>query len=149
MCKQMQQPSNIDASMLVVLSNNVGTCSVSWERYFNPYTTLKTIGNVHVWLTQCCKLKLYKRIQHRSATLWWSQNKRNVGSCWLKHLTSFKLCTTTPNDIQQHATGYANRCKMLHSTMLGNVGQQCCVRSHRALQLGGDWWISFSFGSSL
>ena len=53
MCKQMQQPSNIDASMLVVLSNNVGTCSVSWERYFNPYKTLKTIGNAHVWLTQC------------------------------------------------------------------------------------------------
>lgn len=27
--------SNIDASILVVLSNNVGTCSALWERY-NP-----------------------------------------------------------------------------------------------------------------
>ena len=30
-----------------------------------------------------------------------SRNKRNVGSFWLKSLTSFKLCTTTPNIMQQ------------------------------------------------
>ena len=29
-----------------------------------------------------------------------------------KHLTDFKLCTTTPNNIQQHATVYANRHNM-------------------------------------
>ena len=27
--------------------------------------------------------------------------QKNVGSCWLKSLTSFKLCATTPNNIQQ------------------------------------------------
>ena len=37
-----------------------------------------------------------------------SRNKRNVGSCWLKSLTGFKLCATTPNNTQQHATGCAN-----------------------------------------
>ena len=39
-------------------------------------------------------------------------NKRNVGSCWLKSLTVFKLCTTTPNyNTQlQHTTS----CKMVH-----------------------------------
>ena len=34
--------------------------------------------------------------------------QKNVGSCWLKSLTDFKLCTTTRNNIQQHATGCAN-----------------------------------------
>ena len=40
--------------------------------------------------------------------LWQSQNKTNVGSCRLKRLTGFKLCVTTPNNMQQHATGCAN-----------------------------------------
>ena len=31
-------------------------------------------------------------------------------SCWLKSLTGFKLCATTPNNTQQHATGCANGC---------------------------------------
>ena len=35
------------------------------------------------------------------ATLQRSRNKRNDGSFWLKSLTSFKLCTTTPNNLQQ------------------------------------------------
>ena len=33
-------------------------------------------------------------------TLQRSRNKRNVGSCWLKSLTGFKLCATTPNKRQ-------------------------------------------------
>ena len=38
-------------------------------------------------------------------------NKRSVGSCWLKSLTVFKLCTTTPNNTQlQHTTS----CKRVH-----------------------------------
>ena len=37
-----------------------------------------------------------------------SQNKRNVGSFWLKCLTGFKVCATTPNNMQHHATGCAN-----------------------------------------
>ena len=38
-------------------------------------------------------------------------NERNVGSCWLKSLTVFKLCTTTPNNTQlQHTTS----CKRVH-----------------------------------
>ena len=34
--------------------------------------------------------------------------ENNVGSCWLKSLTRFKLCATTPSNTQQHATGCAN-----------------------------------------
>ena len=26
---------------------------------------------------------------------------KNIGSCWLKSLTSLKLCATTPNNMQQ------------------------------------------------
>ena len=36
----------------------------------------------------------------------------NVGSCFARHmaksLTGFKLCATTPNTTQQHATGCEN-----------------------------------------
>ena len=52
--------------------------------------------------------ELCKRIQHCCATLRRSRNKRTVGSCWLKSLTGFKLCATTRNNIQQHATGCVN-----------------------------------------
>ena len=52
----------------------------------------------------------------------------NVGICCVslhkaRSLTSCKLCTTTPNNVQQHATGRAN----------GVVGQQCCVCLHGAM----------------
>ena len=65
--------------------------------------------------------ELCKQIQHCCATLRRSRNKRNVGSCWLKSLTSFKLCTTTCNNIQQGVQTDAT-CN----------NQQCCVRLHRA-----------------
>ena len=42
-----------------------------------------------------------QRIQHCCATLRRSRNKTNVGSCWLKSLTGFKLCATTRNNMQQ------------------------------------------------
>ena len=58
-----------------------------------------------------------------------------VGSCWpteccvrlhgAKSLTGFKLCATTSNNMQQE-------------TMLGVVGQQCCVRLHVAEQQKRD-----------
>ena len=45
--------------------------------------------------------ELCKGIQLCCTPLQQSWNKRNVGSCWLKSWTSFKLCTTTPNNMQQ------------------------------------------------
>ena len=68
--------------------------------------------------------ELCKRIQHCCATLHQLRNKRNVGSCWLKSLTSFKLCATTSNNIQQGEQTDAT-CNI----------QQCCVRMHGALVL--------------
>ena len=51
--------------------------------------------------------ELCKRIQHCCATLRRSRNTRNVGSCWVKSLTGFKLCATTRNRVckrTQHVT---------------------------------------------
>ena len=45
-------------------------------------------------------------------TLWRSRNKRNVGSCWLKSLTGFKLCATTCN----------RECKRTQHVTSNNVG---------------------------
>ena len=47
--------------------------------------------------------ELRKRIQNCCATLRRSRNKRNVGSCWLKSSTGFKLCAsaTTCNKAQK------------------------------------------------
>ena len=55
-------------------------------------------------------------MQEDCATLWRPRNKRNVRRCWLKGFTGLKLSATTPNNMQQHATG------------------QCCV-----LAVPG-WW---------
>ena len=74
-----------------------------------------------------------KRIQNCCATLRRSRIKGNVGSCRFKSLTGFNLCATTPNNIQQHTTRCTNGRNMYHPTMLGLVGQERCVRLHRAL----------------
>ena len=61
----------------------------------------------------------------------------NVGSCCVrfhvvKSLTGFQLFTTTPNKKEQHATECANGPNMQNPTMLGVVGQLCCVGLHGA-----------------
>ena len=47
---------------------------------------------------------------------------RNVGSCWLKSLTAFKLCATTRNRV----------CKRTQHVTSNSVGS-CCVRLHAVL----------------
>ena len=64
-----------------------------------------------------------QRIQHCCARLQRSRNKRNVGSCCLKSLTGVKLCATTRNNIQQHATGCANGRNMQRPTMLRPIAR--------------------------
>ena len=53
-----------------------------------------------------------------------SRNKRNVGSCWLKSLISFKFCQTTRNNMQQGVQTDAT-CNI----------QQCCVCLHGVLRI--------------
>ena len=74
---------------------------------------METICNARAWLQHCC------------ATLKWSRKKRNVGSCWLKSLTSFKLRATTPDNTQKHATGCAKG-RMI--TLRDNVSSFFLVR---------------------
>ena len=57
--------------------------------------------------------------QHRR-----SWNKRNIGtgSCWLKSLTGFKLCGTTPNNTQQHTTTFNIVCIRTQHVTSNNAG---------------------------
>ena len=76
--------------------------------------------------------ELRQRIQHCCATFLRSRNKRNVGSCWRKSLTGFKLCVTTSNYIQQHATADAT-CKIGSWSTLG------CVQTDATCNIQ-QWW---------
>ena len=72
------------------------------------------------------KEELCKRIQHCCATLRRSRNGRNVGSCWFKGLTGFKLCATTPNNMQQgvQTAGTCN-IKKCWKLLANNVASVC------------------------
>jgi len=53
--------------------------------------------------------------------------------CWELLAEKFERFQTLRNNTQQHPTRCANGRNMYHPTMLGVVGQQCCVRLHGAL----------------
>ena len=52
--------------------------------------------------------------------------------CWELLAEKFNRFQTLRENTQQHATGCVNGRNMEHLTMLGVVGQQCCVRLHGA-----------------
>ena len=78
-----------------------------------------------------------KRAKHCSccATFRWSQNNRNVGTCRAKSLTgtSASIFLVPCKRTQQVTT-------LLGPTLLGVVGQQCCVRLHGPLGLWDRFW---------
>ena len=88
------------------------------------------------WHLQCVvariqPISLYKRCvmsvrgPNNVGTLWRSRNKRNVGSCWLKSLTGFKLSATTCNRVckrTQHVT--SNNVGSCWSTIFASVCTQ-------------------------
>ena len=63
-----------------------------------------------------------KRIQPCCATLRRSRNKRNIGSCWRKRLTGFKIYATTPNT---DATPCNRVCKRRKHITSNNVASVC------------------------
>ena len=70
--------------------------------------------------------ELCKRIQYCCTTLRRSRNKRNVGSCWLKNLTGFKLCATTSNNMQQGVqTDVTCNIQQCWELLANNVGSFC------------------------
>ena len=78
--------------------NNFGTCSASLKD--TTHKTLENMVNARTWPQNCWK-SWANQIQHYYATLRRAQNKRNVGSCWLKSLTGFKLCAEIRKNMQQ------------------------------------------------
>ena len=75
-----------------------------------------------------------KRTEHCCATLRRSQNNRNVGTCWAKSLTGFKLYATSANTVVVPCKRTQQITTLLGPTILGVVGQQCCVRLHGPLE---------------
>ena len=92
--------------------------------------------------------ELCKTIQHCCATLQPSRNKRNVGSCWLKSLTSFKLRATNS---QQHAATCNRVCILTQHVTPNNVGTMLAnhvasVNLHGALGLTGHFVVDVKIG---
>ena len=78
--------------------------------------------NERAWPQQCWK----NCANGSNAALQRSRNKRDVGSCWLKRLTGFKLCAATRNNMQQgvqaDATCNIQQCLEL---LVNNVASVC------------------------
>ena len=67
-----------------------------------------------------------KRVQHCCATLHRSQNNRNVGTCWAKSLTGFKLYATSANKYQ-HCCGSMQTDATSHNIVANNVRSNIIV----------------------
>ena len=67
--------------------------------------------------------------------------EQTVGICWFKYLTRLtsvdveQQFPTTRNNMQKQITGCTYGRDMLHPTMLGVVGLQCCACLHRDLHI--------------
>ena len=98
---------------------------------------LETMCNARAWPHNVGRALQIAPILLRYASV---ITEQTVGICWFKRLTGFKLSATIPNNTQQHAkkkkaTGCTYGRDVLHPTMLGVVGQQCCTTLHRALHI--------------
>ena len=59
-----------------------------------------------------------------------TEQYRYVGTCWAKSLTGFKLYATSANIVVVPCKRTQQVTTLFGPTMLGVVGQQCCVRLH-------------------
>ena len=91
--KQRANECNIvEPTMLGVVGNGVQVdvtmfAPTVYRGEDTTHKTLETMFNARAWPQQCWKSCENGR----------SQNKRNVGSCWVKTLIGFKLCATPCN----------------------------------------------------
>lgn len=97
------------------------------ENFFLSLSYVQTDATTANIVGSCCCGRYW--MQHCCATLPWSRNKSNVGSCWLKSFIGFKLRATTVNNTQQgmqtDATCHTQQCwELLH----GNVASVCAHR---------------------
>lgn len=99
------------------------SCTVtrSYASPWRPYVMRSRGPNNVGWVMQM--------VQHCRATLQLSRNKRNVGGCWLKNLTSFKLQQQLPatrNDIQKGVqTDATCNTQQYWELLHGNVASDC------------------------
>ena len=102
--------------------NKFGTCSASCEGY-NPYVFV-------IMRNERGGPNRVGRAVQTDPTLFLYASaiteQKNVGSCWLKSLTRFKLCATTRNNMQQgvqtEATCNIQQCWEL---LVNNVASVC------------------------
>ena len=92
--------------------------------------------------------ELCKRIQHCCATLRRSRNKRNIGSCWLKTLTGFKLCATTSNNMKQgvqtDATCNIQQCWELLANNVASVSTGPKTEGSKEFNFWKDFYFALS-----
>ena len=84
----------------------------------------QTFSRGHHWPTLIVGVPC-KRAQHCCATLRRSQNNRNVGTCWAKNLTGFKLYATSANKCQ-HCCGSMQTDATSHNIVGPNNVWCCC-----------------------
>ena len=88
------------------------------------HKSLRTIRNECAWPQQC-----WKSCPNGSnivAPRFGDHGTRNVGSCWLKSLTSFKLCATTSSNLQQGVqTGATCNIPQCWELLANNVASVC------------------------
>ena len=131
-CKRSQQHATVGANNVISCcamcanardkSPHVGSFYI---RIQGPWET-NTHNSIHTTLWCACAGAtllnvLCKRTQYCWNTLRWPRNNRNVGTCWLWSLTSFKLHPTTSNKSQQHATTHNMVCKRSQHVGPNNV----------------------------
>ena len=85
------------------------------------------LQGVPAWPEQCCKNCVNG--SNIVAPHFGDHGTKQMGQLLAE---KFDVFQTSRNNRQQHETGCVNGRNMLHSTMLGVVGQQCCVPSHGA-----------------
>ena len=81
-----------------------------WERQRERYKTIDLITLYNHFMWEC------NHLTHRSP-----ENKRNVGRCWAKSLTAFKLDATHANIMQHSPTWCTNERNMLSPTCWHNM----------------------------
>ena len=112
------------------------------ERQRESYKTIDLITKYNHFMWEC------NHLAHRSP-----ENKRNVGICWAKSLTGFKLDATYANIMQHRPTWCTNERKMLLPTcwhyMLRSFARALTQLRHTSLKVDNDIYAIVKRGKCL
>ena len=129
--KRLMFPQIIRSTQLDTpcLQQNALRLFVFWKKYYKARAQTFSRGQ-HCWGSTQTGATLLRYDSPVTAG-----NNRNVGTCWAKRLTGFKLYATTANIVMVPYKRTQQVTTLLGPTMLGVFGQQCCVRLHGPLGL--------------